>query len=94
MPGIQHYLGCLAQLEAMAQYYFTFEGLISSGYIGISPISKGDSVVNLVGKVGATGDQSAKFESVITVDGSLFQSSSDDLSKKWFTAFIVPPEEI
>jgi hypothetical protein len=90
----QHYLAGLTRLEAIAQYYYTFEGLDESGYIHIHHIHEGDTVVRVTGRVGATGDQSAKFETVISVDHSIQQISSDDLDDKWFTAYIVPPEEI
>ena len=84
---------CLTQLEAMAGYYYTFEGLESAGSITLD-VKEGDTVVSLIGRVGATGDQSAKFESVITENGYLQQTSSEDLSEKWYTAYIVPPGEI
>jgi len=85
---------CLTQLEAMAQYYYTFEGLESSGYIGLRGIREGDTVVTLIGRVGASGDQSAKFEHIISVDGYIRQTSSEDLSEKWFTAYLKPPQEM
>jgi len=85
---------CLSQLRAMAHYYFTFEGLPGSGQIQIPGIYEGDSVISLVGKVGISGDQSSKFESVISWDGYLKQISSQDLEEKWFTAYVVPPGEM
>ena len=62
--------------------------------IPLNGVSVGDSVISLVGKVGISGDQSGKFESVITWDGSIQQTSSEDLSLKWFTAYLVPPGEM
>ncbi len=85
---------CLAQLEAMAQYYFTFEGVDGTGYIILKHVHEGDTVISVTGRVGLSGDQAAKFESVITVDHYIQQTSSEDLEDKWFTAYIVPPEEI
>lgn len=85
---------CLSQLRAMAHYYFTFEGLPGAGMIPIQGVNEGDSVISLVGKVGISGDQSSKFESVITWDGFLQQLSGVDLDEKWFTAYVVPPGEM
>lgn len=88
------YLSGMSQLRAMANYYFTFEGLAGAGSIPLNGVSVGDLVISLVGKVGISGDQSGKFESVITWDGSIQQTSSEDLSLKWFTAYLVPPGEM
>lgn len=85
---------CLVQLEAKAHYYFTFEGLNGAGYILLTNVQEGDTVVSVTGRVGASGDQAAKFESVITEDEYIYQSSADDLSEKWYTAYIVPASEI
>jgi len=84
----------LSQLRAMAHYYFTFEGLPGPGMIPILGMSEGDSVITLVGKVGISGDQRSKFESVITWDGYLVQISNEDLEEKWFTAYLIPPGEM
>ena len=85
---------CLAQLGAEALYYYTFEGVNGTGAISISAAREGDTVVSVSGRVGASGDQSAKFETVITVAGYLQQSSTDDLTSKWYTAKLVPASEI
>lgn len=85
---------CLTQLEALALYYYIFEGLDGVGYITIDAAREGDTVVTLIGKVGATGDQSAKFESVITEVGYIQQTSSEDLSEKWYEVKLVPPGEM
>jgi hypothetical protein len=84
----------LSQLEAMAHYYYTFEGLDGGGYITLTEAREGDTAVTLIGKVGISGDQSSKFESVITVDGYLLQTSADDLSEKWYTVYLVPASEM
>lgn len=88
------YLADMSQLRAMSAYYFTFEGSAGAGLIPIRGVSEGDSVVSLVGKVGVSGDQSGKFESVITWDGYILQTSSEDLEECWFTAYLVPPGEM
>jgi len=85
---------CLVQLEAKARYYYTFEGLDGAGYIEMKDAKEGDTVVSLIGRVGATGSQAAKFETVITVDGYLRQTSNENLSEKWYTAYIKPPQEM
>ena len=85
---------CMTQLEAIALHYWTFEGLDGAGYVYIPDVREGDSVITLVGKVGASGDQSSKFESVITEDGYIHQTSSEDLSEKWYTAYLVSPSEM
>jgi len=87
-------MATLTQLEAIAHYYFTFEGLSSAGYVSLPGVLEGETVVSLVGRVGVSGDQSANFESVISEDGYLQQTSASDLSDKWFTAYLVPPSEI
>lgn len=85
---------CIAQLQAEALYYFTFEGLDGAGYIYIPQAREGDTVSSVTGRVGVSGDQSASFESVITVDEYLYQSSGSDLTEKWYTAKLVPAGEV
>jgi hypothetical protein len=85
---------CLAQLEAKARYYYTFEGLDGAGYVELSDAREGDTVVTLTGRVGSSGDQSSKFESIISEDRYIRQTSSEDLSEKWFTAYLKPPQEM
>jgi hypothetical protein len=82
----------LTQLEALAGRYFRFEGLSGVGSIFLPGVRRGDTVSTLTGLIGVSGDQSASFESVITVDDFIQQSSGSDLSAKWFQAYIVPPE--
>ena len=85
---------CMTQLEAIALHYRTFEGLNGIGSIEMPGVCRGDSIITLAGKVGISGDQSAKFESVITWDGYIQQTSSEDLYEKWFEAYIVSPGEM
>ena len=54
----------------------------------------GDTVIKVVGKVGISGDQAEKFESIITWDGYLLQTANQDLSYKYFEAYILPPGEM
>ena len=85
---------CMTQLEAIALHYRTFEGLDGVGSIELPGVCRGDSIITLTGKVGISGDQSTKFESVITVDGTIQQTSSEDLYEKWFEVYIVSPGEM
>jgi hypothetical protein len=85
---------CMTQLEAIALHYRIFEGLDGAGSIELPGACRGNTVVTLIGKVGISGDQSAKFEGVITVDGCIQQTSSDDLYEKWFEAYILSPQEM
>lgn len=82
----------LVQLEAKAMRYFRFEGLSGAGAISLPGVKRGDTVSTLTGLIGVSGDQAASFETVITVDGQIQQSSGSDLSEKWYQAYIVPPE--
>jgi hypothetical protein len=85
---------CMSQLRAMALYYHIFQGLAGAGSIPIDGLSMGDSVIKVVGKVGISGDQADKFEDVITWDGYLLQTANQDLSYKYFEAYILPPGEM
>lgn len=82
----------LVQLEALALRYRNFEGGAGAGYISLPGVKKGDTVQSLVGIIGASGDQSSLFETVISVDDYIRQLSSTDLTNKSFRAYIIPPE--
>lgn len=82
----------LSQLEALALRYKIFEGLPSTGYISLPGAQAGDTVTQLIGVVGASGDQAAKFASVIEFDDLLEQTSSDDLEDIYFRVLLTPPE--
>lgn len=84
----------LTQLEALALHYHTFEGMPGSGYIPVSGVYKGDVVSSLTGIIGLSGDQSGKFEAVISLDGHIKQISAENLSGNWFRAKIVRPGEL
>lgn len=85
---------CLLQLEMLGKRFKTFQGVAGGGYILLPDVLIGDSVLSVAGRVGISGDQAAKFESVITADDYIKQISSDDLSGKWFTAYVVSPEAV
>jgi hypothetical protein len=52
-------------------------------------VRRGDSVSGLVGLVGMTGDQSALFETVVTVDDQIQQVSTSNLTNIYFRARFV-----
>lgn len=85
----------LAQLEAEAQKWrrYAFNGLDGGGSIYLPGAREGDTVVSLVGVVGLAGSQSAKFESVITEDNSILQTSSLDLDECQFVVVLKHPAD-
>ncbi len=85
---------CLAQLEAIAQQYKTFAGRDGAGACTLTGARVGDTVSTLTGLVGSTGDQKSSFESVITVDDEIQQSSTLDLSAKWYRIYLISPESL
>jgi hypothetical protein len=87
-------LACAQQLRAMAANYFLFEGLPGVGLIAMPGVSEGDVVIGVKGKVNITGDQSEKFETVITWDGFLQQISDTDLEETYLEAHIIPAGEM
>lgn len=84
----------LMQLKTIALCYRNFAGRDGAGGITLTGVRIGDTVSTLTGIIGATGDQSAAFEAVITVDDQIQQLSAEDLSLKWYRAFVVPPGEL
>lgn len=85
---------CLVQLEALACRYQVFTGSNGAGACTLVGAQVGDTVSTLVGVVGASGDQSTLFETVITVEGYIQQTSTSDLSAKKYRAYLLPPEAL
>lgn len=83
----------LSQLEAEALKYrkVQFAGLSSAGSIPMPEAYLGDDVISLVGVYGVSGDQSAKFESEISDEGMLEQTSADDLSDYLYVVVLKSP---
>jgi len=83
----------LLQLEAEALKYrkYQFYGLSGTGGISIPGAKVGDAVQKLVGVYGVSGDQSASFESTITVDDAIQQSSGSDLSDYIYVVVLKSP---
>jgi hypothetical protein len=88
-------LGLLVQLEAEALKYkkYTVEGLNGAGSIFLSNALEGSSVLSVTGVVGATGDQSAKFETTISEENFIKQTSADNLDEKFFVVVLKHPAE-
>jgi hypothetical protein len=84
----------LVQLEVEARKYHTFEGLNGAGYLTLDGVKAGESVVSVTGLVGVTGDQASKFETTISYDGLIQQTSSSDLDDCWFRAYVKPLEDM
>ena len=85
----------LVQLEAEALKYrkFEFEGINCAGGISVSGARKGDVVVKLIGTYGVSGDQSANFESTVSVDDQVQQTSSSDLSDNLYVVVLKHPAD-
>lgn len=68
---------------------WTFAGSNGAGACTLAGVTVGSVVLSVTGVDSADGgDQSANFESVITVAGEIQQSSVSDLSTKDYTALI------
>lgn len=74
----------LVQLTAEALKYPTFFGLCGAGSIMLPGARAGETVESVTGLIGVTGDQSAAFESWISVNDEIQQVSSSDLSECFF----------
>lgn len=85
---------CLTQLMAMALRYIEFHGRDGAGGVTMVGANAGDTITTLVGLIGATGDQRASFESVISISGQIQQVSDTDLSKTLFRVHLTPPGEL
>lgn len=85
----------LSQLEAESLKYrkVQFAGLSGAGSIPMPEAHLGDDVISLTGVYGVSGDQSAKFESEISDEGLLAQTSTDDLSDYLFVAVLKSPAD-
>jgi hypothetical protein len=83
----------LSQLEAEALKYrkVQFYGLSNTGGIAINGALVGDDVISLVGVYGVSGDQSSKFESEISVYGSIQQTNGGDLSDNIYVVILKSP---
>ena len=87
--------GPLLQLEVEALKYrkYTFIGLSGAGSISIPGAKEGDDVIKLIGVHGVSDDQSADFESEISSDGYLQQTSGSNLSSNIYVVVLKSPDE-
>lgn len=87
--------GALVQLEAEARKWrkFHFNGNNGTGGVSVPGTRVGDVVKTLVGVYGASGDQKAKFEPIITVDNQIQQTDAGDLSENQYVAVVKHPAE-
>lgn len=84
----------IVKLQAKALRYHNLAGRNGAGPIELPGVTAGETVSTVTGLIGATGDQAAAFETVITVDGQIQQISTDDLSANWYRAYLVPLGEL
>lgn len=75
----------LAKLEIIS-----FSGVAEAGACTAVGLNAGDVVLSVTGTVAAdVGNQSSSFESVVTVDDQIQQTSASDLSSKVFAALVL-----
>lgn len=86
----------LTQLEAIGLRYrkYVIFGRASAGVVSLPGARIGDVVEKLTGVYLVSGDQSAAFETVITVDDCIQQSSGSDLSDAKFVVVLRAAEDI
>jgi hypothetical protein len=91
LASLSHGLtAALTQLESLALRYQTFAGRNGAGAISLPGAGVGDTVAELIGVIGVSGDQHTAFETVITVKDQIQQLSASDLSAKFYRAYLVP----
>lgn len=85
----------LVQLEAEALKYrkYCFYGNSGAGGISVPGARVGDEVITLVGVYGVSGDQSVKFEAVVTVQDQLQQTDAGDLSDNQYVVVLKHPAD-
>lgn len=85
----------LTQLEAEALKYrkYQFNGASGAGGISIPGALEGDDVISLVGVYGVSGSQTASFESEISEEGYIQQTSSSDLSDNLYVVILKSPKD-
>lgn len=85
----------LAMLEAEALKYrkYEFEGCTGGGSIWLPGAREGDVVIKLVGVYGASGNQASKFESAISEEQYIVQTSSEDFAEVHFVVVLKSPAD-
>ena len=90
--GLTHALTTL-EAEALKYRKYQFEGINGGGSISLPIAREGDTIIKLVGVYGVSGSQTASFESSISEDGYIEQTSTDDLSEKIFVVVLKSPAD-
>ena len=85
----------LVQLEAEALKYRKYDlaGRSGAGAISLPGARVGDVVITLTGVYGVDGDQSAAFESVVSIADQIQQISSSNLSDHLYVAVVKNPAD-
>lgn len=85
----------MLQLEAVALKYrkYEFDGRSGGGSICIPGARQGDEVQTLTGVYNESGDQKSKFESIVSEDNYLLQTSTADLSDASFVVVLKHPAD-
>lgn len=85
----------LSQLEAEALKYrkYQFEGLNGGGWVYLPGAREGDTVIKLVGVYGSSGSQVANFESSISEEDRIEQTSTDNLDEHLYVIILKSPAD-
>jgi hypothetical protein len=85
----------LAQLEAEALKYrkYVFYGTGGAGGISVPGAQVGDQVMSLVGLYGVSGDQRAKFASVVDDPGIFEQTAAENLAENLYMVILKAPAD-
>lgn len=93
--SIETVSSALVQLEAEALIYrkYEFAGRSDAGAIALPRARVGDVVITLNGVYGVSGDQSAAFESVVSVADYIQQISASNLSDYRYVVVVKNPAD-
>ena len=90
--GLPHTLTAL-EAEALKYRKYRFEGLNGGGSICIHGAREGDTIVKLVGVYSSSGSQVSKFESAISEDNYLVQTSTENLDEHLYVIVLKSPAD-
>lgn len=81
----------LGQLEsiAMRRRKAIFYGREGAGAIVVSDLQVGDQVISLVTLYGGSGSAASSFESVVSVNGQIQQTATDDFSERLYQVEVI-----
>lgn len=93
MPyGITAHL-TLLEAEALKYRKYQFAGINGAGALSLPGAMTGDVVIKLTGVYGVSGSQVASFESIISEDDQIQQTSGSDLSENLYVVILKHPAE-